>query len=256
MQKYFSFPAFIEGDNYLSLQIYQANIFEAKNDYQLDLAETKLAIVLSKKLGKKLSVQFYVPLIYAWGGFMDRFIDKFHKTFNFPDGGRGLFAYDRIIYLVGEKEFLYGNTFTGTGEPEIFLSLKGKSTNVRFGTKIPLGENGFRSFKPAIYGGTSYKTSFNHGFLKAEVGLVLISSPQELKSWFAGLNIVLRFKKVELRYIFNTSPYKSGNMSHIANAVSLGFDLGKGFTAGFVEDLAPYDTSADFTLFLTKKINL
>jgi len=255
-QRYFSLPAFTEAENLLSITIYQANIFEAKDDYQLDFAETRIVFHISKKINKKLTLQVYLPFIYAWGGFMDPFIDKFHQMFNFPDAGRGNFEYGRTSYWIEDSVYLFSSDYTGIGEPHLFLTYGRGNIAFRAGFKIPLKKNGFNSGKPGVYTGLKLKTQTKNLMAYLEAGIIFLPESDRVRDHFYSINAGVKYRRVKLGFIVNTSPYRRGDLSHTARAISLQVSPGKGFSLGIVEDLSPYDTSADFTVFVSKNFKI
>ncbi len=256
VQKFFSFPHFSKDKNYFSLQFSQANIFETGKGYETDFGLTKISFLFSKSFGKNLGIQVYTPFVCAWGGFMDSFIDNFHKTFNFPGGGRKNFPYWRIVYSVKDEVYLNGKPYLGISEPELFLSLGKNEAKLRIGTKIPLRENGFSSGKFSFYLGGEYRGKIGEISLWTEAGGVFLPFSRDLRSAFFHLKAGAKYKRLLLEFIWRSSPYREGEISHHGDALSMGFNMGKGITLGAVEDLAPYDTSADFTIFVIKKIKI
>lgn len=256
VQKYFSIPTFTEEKKGFSISLYQANIFEAKSTYHLDFAETRLTFYYSGIIKKNFGFQIYIPFFYAWGGLMDPFIDKFHRAFNFPDAGRGNYEYGRIAYWINGKIYLNSRSFTGIGEPHLFLSFRKGPIILRLGFKIPLKDNGFNSGKTGTYAGLSLKTRRKNLTFGLEAGAVIIPNSEEVKSLFYTLNASIKYRWIKVGFLSNTSPYREGDLSHPANAVFVQFLTGGGFSIGIVEDLSPYDTSADFTIFVSKKIKI
>lgn len=256
VQKYFSIPPLTEEKKVLFISLYQANIFEAKSTYHLDFAETRLTLYYSGRIKKNFGFQVYIPFFYAWGGFMDPLIDKFHKACNFPDGGRGNYEYGRTVYWINERIYLNSRSDARIGEPHLFLSYRKGPLILRLGFKIPFRENGFNSGKTGTYAGLNLKSRRKDLIFSLEAGSIIIPNSEEVKSLFYTLNVSIRYKRVKIGFLSNTSPYREGNLSHPANAIFVQIFPGEGFSIGIVEDLSPYDTSADFTFFVSKKIKI
>lgn len=56
----------------------------------VDGETSAFAFTWRQGLGNNLEVSARLPVLIVGGGFMDHFIDEWHKTFNLPDGGRPL----------------------------------------------------------------------------------------------------------------------------------------------------------------------
>ena len=238
MQKYFAFPEIRSG---LSLQVYQANIFERKDEYFLDLAETRVVFSSGFKISRKTGVFLYFPMIYINGGFMDGIIDRFHSAFGFPDGGRGEYPYGRVVYYLRDREL--SRTGFLPGEPQVFL-FYGEKLRIITGFKVPFKNDGFRSGKAWGFLGFSWEENLKGYRISGEHGV----ASGEGRIFFSRLRITKG--RTSAGFLLRTSPYREGDLSHPATAVFLNIRLWKGIHIGLVEDLAPYDTSADFTVFV------
>jgi len=240
VQRYFVLPRL--GNETLSLNLYQANIFEKKKEYYLDFEETRVTLNLSLPLSGKTRIYLYLPFVYVSGGFMDGFIDGFHRLFGFPDGGRGKVPYGRVSYFLLRENLKGRGPYVG--EPELFFTY-GKDFQIILGGKIPIKRDGFRSGKPWGFMGGGMRKKIGKVRLRLSMGIAK-GEGQFFTSRLEG-----SWRRLELGLLLRTSPYKEAELSHPATAVFLSIRVGKGLKMGFVEDLAPYDTSADFTLYLS-----
>ncbi len=173
---------------------------------------------------------------------MDGLIDRFHRAFGFPDGGRGQYPYGRVLYFIGEEDYSGGKFLLA--EPELFFSY-GEGWKFIFGGKFPLKRDGFRSGKPWGYMGFSWEKTLYFLSLKGEHGYAF----GEGRMFFS--RIEAEKNRFSLGLILRTSPYGKGEISHPATALYVRVRLKDGFYMGFIEDMAPYDTSADFTVFIS-----
>ncbi len=240
VQRYFELPHL--GRESLSLNLYQANIFEKKRDYYLDFEETRLTLSLSLPLSELTRIYLYVPFVYVSGGLMDGLIDGFHRFFGFPDGGRRGVPYGRVTYLLFSEDL--ASRGPAIAEPEVFLSY-GRAFQLIVGSKVPLRKDGFRSGGPWGFVGASLKGKAGEVLLKSSLGIAQ-GEGRFFLSRFEGT-----WRRFDFGFLLRTSPYSEGDISHPATAVFLSIRVMEGVKLGFVEDLAPYDTSADFTLYLS-----
>ncbi len=172
---------------------------------------------------------------------MDGIIDRFHSAFGFPDGGRGEYPYGRVVYYLGDREF--SRTGLLAGEPQVFLYYGGKFRFIS-GLKIPLKKDGFRSGRAWGFVGFSWEENLKGYHICGEHGVA------SGEGWIFFSRIQINRGRVSTGFLLRTSPYREGDLSHPATAIFLKLRVWRKFYLGFVEDLTPYDTSADFTVFV------
>jgi len=232
------------GRETLSFHLYQANIFEKKQAYYLDLEETRLTVNISFPVAKAGRVYLYLPFIYTGGGVMDGAIDGFHRLFGLPDGGRGQVPYGRNTYLLFARDLARRGPLVG--EPEVFFSYGGYF-KIILGGKIPLKNDGFRSGRSRVFLGGSLEGKAGSLYFKSTLGLAVAAG----KSSFFTSRMEARWRRLDFGLLVRTSPYTAGDLSHAAVAAFAAVRIYRGVKIGMVEDMAPYDTSADFTLYLS-----
>lgn len=98
-------------------------------DLDLDMELWRLSPTVTYGLTHDLEIGVEIPLIHTNGGFLDAFIQRFHKFFGFPNGGRnnvenGLFAYR--FDAGGVQRFNYAETPMDLGD--IVFHLKQQMT--------------------------------------------------------------------------------------------------------------------------------
>lgn len=64
----------------------------------IDGETSRFALAGKYGLGAGWECGITVPYLIAGGGFLDDFIESYHKTFNFPNGGRELAPKNRLLY--------------------------------------------------------------------------------------------------------------------------------------------------------------
>jgi hypothetical protein len=69
-----------------------SNIFEhgnsASNSFMADMELWRLALNAQYAVTDDMEAGMEIPFIHTWGGFLDPFIEAFHRTFGFPNAGR------------------------------------------------------------------------------------------------------------------------------------------------------------------------
>lgn len=91
-----------KGEANMKIDSSYSNIYEQGTNgtqtLDLDMEYWRSAWSLNYGLDDKLEVGIEIPVVHYSGGFMDGFIQKYHNTFGFPNGGRDLVANDRFAY--------------------------------------------------------------------------------------------------------------------------------------------------------------
>ncbi|MBE0598011.1 MAG: DUF3187 family protein [Desulfuromonadales bacterium] len=79
-----------------------ANVFakgtNENHEVRLDGEIYRLTLALRHGMGNRLELGLDLPYVWHTGGKLDGFIDGFHRTFGFPEGGRDQCARDEISY--------------------------------------------------------------------------------------------------------------------------------------------------------------
>lgn len=110
-----------------------SNMFERESNLQanldLDMEYWRLAVRAEYGVKPGLQVGLEIPLINFWGGFLDAFVQDFHKFFGFPNAGRDRVPNGEFHYSLraGERtRFDYPSTRLGLGD--ISVHVKGQLT--------------------------------------------------------------------------------------------------------------------------------
>ncbi len=121
------------GSNELSLSITEASTIIDRYQFQavgkqgvFDLETTSLYLSYSRALSSLIELKITLPCYYNWGGFMDRYIERFHKLFpggGLRNGGREFGGDDEIHirYQPGYGGPDITESFHGLGDPSLYL---------------------------------------------------------------------------------------------------------------------------------------
>ncbi|HPQ82015.1 MAG TPA: DUF3187 family protein [bacterium] len=112
-----------EGTIEIRLDSAYTNLFEregnANASIDLDMEYWRLAPWITYGLRDDLQVGVEIPLVNFSGGFLDAFIQRFHKTFGLPNGGRESVPNGRFSYRFdagGQTRFDFPSTALGLGD--------------------------------------------------------------------------------------------------------------------------------------------
>ncbi|WP_161554190.1 DUF3187 family protein [Stenotrophobium rhamnosiphilum] len=111
----------------------------------IDGETSAFALSWRQGIGNNLELSARLPVLIVGGGFMDHFIDQWHKTFGLPDGGRPLAASDvrQISYVVNGNPVLdVQQSGTTLGDIELAAGWKvGEGAALRGMVKLPTGSD-------------------------------------------------------------------------------------------------------------------
>lgn len=81
-----------------------SNIFEqfttARHDVLLDMEMLRQTVGAAWGLGHGMTAELSLPLVHTGGGFLDAFLEGFHRAFGLPNAGRENFPQDRFVFRV------------------------------------------------------------------------------------------------------------------------------------------------------------
>lgn len=94
-------------ENSFSAFLSYASVFDMnpKNEWSvlLDMEVSELDLSYKRIIADKYEIGIDLPLLSFNSGFMDGFINKYHKTFGFPDGGRSFRPDNEFLYTVSRN---------------------------------------------------------------------------------------------------------------------------------------------------------
>lgn len=160
-----------------------SNLYEretnATYDLNLDMELWRLAYVVNYGFAPDWEVGLEIPTLRFEGGFLDGFIQDFHNTFGFPNGGRNLVAdgnFNHTLSRNGQPVYSVGEQSLGAGD--LTLNLKNQILEEgrlapalawTFAFKFPSGETslGLGSGNSGFGLGTALEKSWRrwHGYL-------------------------------------------------------------------------------------------
>ena len=81
----------------LSIGNISLNQHTARESLQLDGELERWQFSFSKPISESLGMRIELPYVHLSGGYLDSFIESFHKTFGFPNGNRDLVPTKRLL---------------------------------------------------------------------------------------------------------------------------------------------------------------
>jgi hypothetical protein len=232
----------------------QTNDYEKEPVYYLDYELSALTIVTQKKLAKRRSIRFIVPLFYIWGGFMDPVLDQFHKITGTLHGYRhNEDGKNRVHFYYGYAHKSSPYATLGNVQIEFKQRFEALELHQAFicGIKLPTSSKskGFGSGKTDLMlGWVAQKGDFTLNLNITYVGSFHIPSASARRfQYFATLG--WRHGNWLVDYRFASSPFSSSytQLDSPSNIVDVAYQKGRWrFFAS--ENLSPFYNSPDFTL--------
>lgn len=256
---------------------------------ELDMEFWRLVPQVRYGITDDLEVGIEVPLVHFNGGFLDSFIQRFHRTFGLPNGGREFVPNGRFSYRFdadGATRLNFSPADLGLGD--IVLHLKHQlvgedhkwpAVAIFADIKLPTGKSdrGFGSGTPDFGFGTALEASYKrlHGYFNAGYfaigGNDLIGNymHSEMFSFMLAGEVVLLPELSIIAQLNSSTPLLMRGGFDEWDGVPL--DLVVGFRGeeqkllggqnfiwqlGFSEDVTTKGPSVDFTVFLSLGIRL
>ncbi len=140
----------------LRLTLDQANNYvnelNAAESLVLDGESTRLTVSGRYGIGHSLELGIAVPFLVIGGGFLDNFIESYHSTFGFPNGGRELAPKNRLLYRYQKNGVtLLNMEQSGQGVGDVSMSAawqiyrsadSRRNLTLRGSLKLPTGDAG------------------------------------------------------------------------------------------------------------------
>lgn len=119
----------------------------------LDGEGYRVTLALRRGIGSDLELGFDLPLVGYYGGVFDGFIEGWHDFFDLPQGNRGEFAHDRLLFSYarnGEERLRMDDAGMGLGDLRLGAgwqlyrddSPNPRALALRGSLKLPTGESG------------------------------------------------------------------------------------------------------------------
>lgn len=188
-----------EGIIELRIDSAYSNLYEygvnGTTNLDLDMELWRISPHILYGIAEDMELGVEIPLLHFNGGFLDGFIQKFHKAFGLPNGGRGNVPDGRFSYAFtynGTQVFNYPEANLGLGD--ISVSFKNQLTGEDSDfpamswfaeIKFPTGRKsrGFGSGTPDFGFGYLLETSWKrlHGYLNA--GLYALGGNDDMDAY-------------------------------------------------------------------------
>jgi len=228
---------------------------------------------------RRLEVGVEVPFVYMSSGFLDHYIDGFHKHLSLPDGGRPAFAEDQFrAGYVGDGAVVYfdqapggphlGDIVVSATTPVFPGSRSAPAVSFTLSVKLPTGDYQDLSGSGSLdYGGT-LRASHRWGRSAAHAGLAFNSVGEwklapslplhNSRSLFATYAYALTPKTCAIFQGLRVSgpfPFRSGNdLGKVAMEVAAGFRhrtrTGVELEWSVIENIDPFYNTPDVGIYL------
>ncbi len=206
-------------------------------------------------LNQNDTLEIYFRYFTILGGFLDRFIEDFHKFFLLPGNYRDQYPRNKVHYWFNNY---YSYDSNQSGVSHIIIGYYKNlwesgdfSIRRRLAIGIPVSNRpGLSSGKPFGTGGLVFTYSTSHFFLEYSYYITLLSKPSWLIDQpFRGIQLYSHLEITWARFIggfnFNTSVFKKDNVAHNAYQGFIGYRIAKNIDFLIMEDFAPFDTTPD-----------
>ena len=192
-----------------------------------------------------------IPLVVLGGGFLDRFIEGYHNTFGFSQGGRDQAPRNRLLYQYrrdGQERIKIDNSSYGLGDIRLNgawqlyqkMQSRPRAVALRASLKLPTGDSdqfhgsGSTDFSLWVSASDDYKLALGHVTLFGAAGMVAMTDGKVLRdqqrNWvgFGGLGVgwsPLRWLAFKIQANAHTPFYRDSELREL-NAVSAQLTMG------------------------------
>ncbi len=159
----------------------------------LDGETTRFTLNGRYGIGRGFEVGLEVPYVIQGGGFLDSFIENYHSTFGFPNGGREQAPRNRLLYQYSRDGRLLLNVGESGNGPGDVRALGGyqifrdeqnpaRALAVRASLKFPTGDSGHllgsgsTDFALWVVGSDDFKISLGHIGIYGGVGALAMTN--------------------------------------------------------------------------------
>jgi len=165
----------------------------------LDGQSTRISLDARYGIAKNFEVGLMIPYIFEAGGFTDGFIDWYHNTFGFTEGGRDQAPKDRLLYQYQKDQQVRLNVdqssngigdiqFTGGYQLYRNPDKPSRAVSLRASLKLPTGDSdnlhgsGSTDFSLWMTAGDDYKISVGHVSLYGSAGVMGMTEGDVLRN--------------------------------------------------------------------------
>jgi len=208
----------------------------------LDGENTRLSLDARYGISRNFEVGVVIPYLIQRTGFLDGFIDRYHNTFGFPEGGRDQSPTYRLLYRYKKDNQVLLNvdhSSQGIGDVQInggfqlYQSIKkpSQAISLRASLKLPTGDSdelrgsGSTDFSLWITAGDDYKVSIGQITLFGSAGIMAMTEGNVLSDQqrhFVGFGVLgagwspARWIAFKIQANGHTAFYKDSNLEEVS----------------------------------------
>lgn len=254
-----------KGDFSGAVDLHYSNVYMF-NHYKTTLNDFEAfstTIGLRYGLWKSGTLELYFRHSAIFGGVLDKIIDDFHRTFNFPDNNRAEYPRFSVHYWYHDS-FEYREAQNAVS-PLIVAFLKELLRSAHFSLKtrlalgLPLSKKpGFSSDKPFLTAGVVLNYTKGKFSLEAANYLSFFEQPSWLKDsdtrpYLFFSNLEANMGRFVLGFNFRSSVFKEDDIGHDGYQGYFGYRITRYLEFIIIEDFVPLDTTPDISFFLRIK---
>jgi len=256
-----------------------ASVQPSNSAYIFDGETLRTLLKARVGLARGIELGFEMPFLSYGGGFMDPFIDSFHRRFSLPEGGRTGFARNQFrAGYIGDGETVYfDRSPDGFQVGDIVLSVTGAlmrerrvlpALNATLSAKLPTGDFKILSGSGSVDYGGALRASKRWTRSALHAGFAY----NVLGDWRLAPGLPIKnSRSIFLAYAFSPTPrtsligqilrtggpfpFRPGNdLGKVALEVSVGFRhrlaSGPCLESGFIENIDPFYNTPDIGAFV------
>jgi hypothetical protein len=250
-----------KGDFSGAVDLHYSNVFMF-NHYKTtvnDFETFSTTIGLRYGLGQVGTLELYFRHSAIFGGILDKFIDDFHRTFNFPDNNRAEYPRFSVHYWFHDAFIYTGNQNAVSPLIVAFLKELYRSSFFSLKTRLALGlplskKPGFSSDKPFLSAGLVLNYTKGKFSLEASNYLSFFKQPswlvdEDIRPHLFFSNLEANIGRFILGFNFRSSVFKLDDIAHNAYQCYLGYRITRYLEFIIIEDFSPFDTSPDISFY-------
>lgn len=259
-----------KGQYTLRVNLHYSNVYMFNHQRTIINDFEVFSTTLGFRYGLSEKHQLNAELYFRWstlsGGFLDKTIENFHSTFQFPHNHRAEFPRNTVHYRYKDA-FCYKDRQAGTS-PLVLALLKNLYTHpdehfsikTRIALGIPLSNKaGFNSGKPFLSAGLTLYYREKWLSLDFSNYITWLGKPgwlgeEKLRRQVFFSRLELTAFRVIAGFIFRSSAFQEDDIANNAYQVYVGYKISKHLEFIILEDFAPFDTTPDISFGLRVKI--
>ena len=254
-----------KGDFSGAVDLHYSNVFmfnhykTTVNDFET--FSTTIGLRYGLRNGGTLELYFRYSTIF--GGVLDKVIDDFHRTFNFPDNNRAEYPRFSVHYWFHDS-FAYMEAQNAVSPLVVaFLKELYRSSHFSLKTRLALGlplskKPGFSSDKPFLSAGLVLNYTRRKFSLETANYLSFFKQPSWLvdgdtRPYLFFSNLEAHIGRFILGFNFRTSAFKEDDIAHDGYQGYFGYRITRYLEFIIIEDFSPFDTTPDISFFIRIK---